>query len=593
MEKVLIVVGAILLIAAAIEVGPRVHVPGALLLVVIGSAIGLIPPVPEVHIDPEWILVGVLPPLLYSAAVQMPTMDFRRDFRAISALSVLLVVISAFLLGAFFWMVLPGIGLATGVALGAIVSPTDAVATGIAKRLGVPSRVIAVLQGESMLNDASALVLLRAAVAAMAASISFGGVVVNFGFAVVVAVLIGGFVGWLNLRVRARIRDAAVSTAISFTVPYLAYLPTEELGASGLVAAVTAGLVTGAGAVGHLTPSHRISDTQNWHMVEMIAEGGVFLLMGLELWGLLRDVHRDHDGILHAVWLGLAALAVIVVIRAIWMVPMVWWLERSRRRGDAIRPMLENYTVTPTAGSGDAPNVVRRKLSRWKWRARFTRSRTPAELPAVSPETAVRINARITRALADLDYYDDAPLGAKEGAILVWAGMRGVVTLAAAQTLPEDTPERPLLVLTAFVVAAASLLLQAGTLPWLIRSLRLPDRTATDIAERKALRAALDRLAQEVMATSVKVQEVPWLRARIEQATREAEESDDGVGGGATTGLSFADRAEVRKVRREIIKAQRDELLNLRREGNYSSAALSRMLKQLDAEELALYPQTG
>ncbi|MDF3282506.1 cation:proton antiporter [Gordonia sp. N1V] len=628
MEKILIVVGAILLIVAVTEIAPRIRVPAALALVVIGAAIGIMPIVPALHLDPEWILVGVLPPLLYAAAVQMPAMEFRRDFGTISALSVLLVLVSALALGFFFWVVVPGIGLATGVvvpgiglatgvALGAIVSPTDAVATSIAKKLGVPSRVTAVLEGESMLNDATSLVLLRAAIAATAATISFWGVLVNFVYAVVLAVAIGAVVGMLNLRVRARVHDPAVNTAISFTVPFLAYLPTEELGASGLVAAVTAGLITGAGATRFLTPRHRISDTQNWRMVAMLAEGGVFFLMGLELFGLMGDVVNEHNGVQHAVWLGLAALGVALAIRAVYIVPLVWWVDRRRQRGEAMRPILENYTATATAGASKRDDArVRRRFTRWRRRFHLRRHPDPDKTSptTMSPETAGRINARITRALADIDYYDDAPLGRKEGVIMVWAGLRGVVTVAAAQTLPDDTHSRSLLVLTAFVVAAASLLLQGGTLSWLIRRLRLPDTVEDKRAERLRLRADMDATMQAAMAQSEVVREIPWLRARIEQATREAEDigeedADDEdmidgdrseganpgpvIGTGATYGLNLAERAQMRAVRREIIAVQRARLLSLRREGSYSSEALSRVLNQLDAEEISLELQGG
>lgn len=597
MEKILIVVGAILLIVAVIEFSPRIRVPSALSLVVVGAAIGILPIVPAVHLDPEWILVGVLPPLLYSAAVQMPAMEFRRDFGAISALSVLLVVISSVVLGVFFWAVVPGIGIATGIALGAIVSPTDAVATSIAKKLGVPSRVTAVLEGESLLNDATALVLLRAAVAATAASVSFGGVVVNFAWAVAAAVVIGTIVGMLNLRVRARIGDPAVNTALSFTVPYLAYLPTEHLGASGLVAAVTAGLITGAGSARFLPPAHRISDAQNWRMVEMLAEGAVFFLMGLELFGLMGDVADEHDGAIHAAWLGLAGLGIALVIRAIYVAPTVWWLDRRRKRGQKLRPVLESFTATPTLATSPAQHSpVGRRVSRWRWRARFRRYRDPdlTELSEVSPETAGAINARVVRALADIDYYDDTRIGPKEGTIMVWAGLRGVVTVAAAQTLPADTPSRSLLVLAAFVVAAASLLIQGGTLSWLIRRLRLPDTTADDRAERVSLRREMDRAMRTAMQESERIREIPWMRDRIEQATREAEEdSEQGAGTGPTSGLSSTERAQMRTVRREIITAQRRHLLRLRHEGSYSSEALSRMLRQLDVEELGLDLQAG
>ncbi|MFC6345164.1 cation:proton antiporter, partial [Nocardioides hankookensis] len=181
--------GASGLVAAVTAFASRLGVAAPLLLVVVGVVASLLPGVPEVDIDPEWVLIGVLPPLLYSASVSMPAMDFRRDFTAIGSLSVVLVVVSAVVVGAFLAAVVPGIELRTGIALGAIISPTDAVATTIVKRLGVSPRVIAVLQGESLLNDATALVLLRSAVAATAFSV--WGVAWDFVLAVVVAVAIG------------------------------------------------------------------------------------------------------------------------------------------------------------------------------------------------------------------------------------------------------------------------------------------------------------------------------------------------------------------------------------------------------------------
>ena len=184
-----------------------------------------------------------MPPLLYSASVSMPALNFRREFGAISGLS--FVVVSSLVVGAAFAWLIPGLGLAWGIALGAIVSPTDAVATSIVKRAGAPSRVVTILEGESLLNDAIALVIMRAAIAGAAVSVSLWGVLYSFVYSIAVARIVGFVVGHLNLLVRARVEEASVNTAISFTVPFLAAIPAEELGASGLVAAVVAGLITG------------------------------------------------------------------------------------------------------------------------------------------------------------------------------------------------------------------------------------------------------------------------------------------------------------------------------------------------------------
>jgi CPA1 family monovalent cation:H+ antiporter len=245
MEWLFIGVVGLLVIAGATALGPRLRISAPLILVIMGIGVSFLPFVPDIGISPEWILAGVLPPLLYSASVSMPSMNFRREFGAIGGLSVALVVASSVLLGLLFAWVIPGLGLGWGIALGAIVSPTDAVATSIVKRTGISPRVIAILEGESLLNDATALVLLRTAIASVGAAISFWGVVGNFAFSVIVAIVIGYVVGRLNLIVRGHVSDATVNTVISFTVPFIASIPAELLGASGLVAAVVAGIIPG------------------------------------------------------------------------------------------------------------------------------------------------------------------------------------------------------------------------------------------------------------------------------------------------------------------------------------------------------------
>jgi NhaP-type Na+/H+ or K+/H+ antiporter len=164
MDPLVAAVLGVVAIVAVNSLAPRVGVAAPLVLVLLGVGVSFLPFVPAIEVEPEWILGVVLPPLLYSSAVSMPTMDFRRDFRIISTLSVVLVVVSAVVVGFVVSWLVPDVGLAAGIALGAIVSPTDAVATSIVRRAGVSPRIVTVLEGESMLNDASALVVLRAAI---------------------------------------------------------------------------------------------------------------------------------------------------------------------------------------------------------------------------------------------------------------------------------------------------------------------------------------------------------------------------------------------------------------------------------------------
>jgi CPA1 family monovalent cation:H+ antiporter len=547
MTVLIVAVLGVLAIAGATALGRRWGVATPLLLVAVGIGVSLLPFVPAVEIEPEWILAGVLPPLLYSASVSMPGMDFRREFTAIAGLSVLLVVLSSVILGAFFAWVIPDLGLAWGIALGAIVSPTDAVATSIVKRLGVSPRVVAILEGESLLNDATALVLLRAAIAGTAATVSLWGVLGNFAFAVIVAVIIGLIVGKLNLVVRARVKDATVNTVISFTVPFIASIPAELLQASGLVAAVVAGLVTGRGAIRVLSPQHRLSDSQNWRTVELILEGAVFLTMGLELTAIIGDVEADHAGIGVAIGLAASALVLTILVRAAFVGPLLAALQGSARRRARMKPRLATMQDRL-----EKPESERGELRR------------PGARRAASQARIDRVRSTVRRMLADIDYLVAQPLGWREGSIVVWAGMRGAITLAAAQTLPIDTPSRSVLVFIAFLVAGGSLLLQGGTLARVYSWVRpAPVDPAVEGLERVRLMALLDRAAED---------------ARAADAGRERNEPGDIRWPGE----------ESKRLNLAIIAAQRTALLNARDDGAFSAASLGAALAVLDADQLSL-----
>lgn len=334
-------------------------------------------------------------------------------------------------------------------------------ATSIAKKLGISPRVITMLEGESLLNDATALVLLRSTVAAAALGFSFWGTVGQFAWGVLVAVVIGVAVGLLQLRVRRWIADPAANTAVSFIIPFVAYLPTEELGGSGLVAAVAAGLVASQGATRWLTPEQRMSDQVNWRTIELLLEGAVFLIMGLELRDIVTANAQEHAGLGRPVLLALAALGIVLVVRAVYVSGLVALLGRRARSSRRERLIAIGERIDQMDASGE---LVTR-----------TRGAEPDPDPEKRARRLSMFRSRVTRGLNDLDDYQASPLGWKQGVVIVWAGMRGVVTLAAAQTLTtDDTELRPLLVLIAFLVALISLLLQGLTLPLVIRWLRIP-----------------------------------------------------------------------------------------------------------------------
>ncbi|TKR22605.1 sodium:proton antiporter [Cellulomonas hominis] len=601
------VIGAVAVVTVT-ALAPRVGVSAPLLLVALGVAISLVPAVPAVEIEPEWILGIVLPPLLYATSVSVPTMDFRRDLTAISGLSVLLVVATSVVLGVIFSWLIPDVSLATGIALGAVLSPTDAVATSIVRKSGVSPRIVTVLEGESLLNDASALVLLRSAVAATAASVTLWEVATDFIYAVVVAVAIGGLVGKVSLWVRTRMADPHLTTAVSFIVPFVAYIPAEHLNASGLVATVSAGLVAGAGSV-RLRPQDRIAEAANWRTLELLLEGAVFLVMGLELYGLVAEVRADHGHLWAAVGLGALSAAVVLVVRTGYVAYLLSRLSRRARRGVTVRGYLTALNERPerlatltredlaehrlpgAPPAGAAPRATTAPVDATKVRRVLGRRRPRLGRDDAPESRGVRLRYRITRRIADIDYLQAEHLGPREGAILVWAGMRGVVTLAAAQSLPRETPHRALLVLVAFIVAAGTLLVQGGTLGWLVRRLGLGRDGADD-------RAEVDRLVGEMSTAAAALLGDPDLRrpdgtpydpSVLDKARRIAERQGGEVDEDEDAAEDRASAAaQVRELRLAVLDAQREALLKVRDLGTASSGALTEALRVLDADQISL-----
>jgi NhaP-type Na+/H+ or K+/H+ antiporter len=574
MEMLILALAGVTVIALATAIAPRVRIAGPMILVAVGIIVGLIPGVDVPEIDPEWILVGVLPPLLYAAAVRLPAIEFRRDFGPIAGLAFILVVVSSLVLGGFFMQVIPGIHPAIAVALGAILSPTDAVATSIAKRAGISRRVVTMLEGESLLNDATALVLLRTMVAAAVAAtattvdetaVDGVGFLPAFIWGVLVALIVGALIGFLTLKVRARVSHSAASTALAFVVPFLAYLPTEELGGSGLVASVVAGIVTGQGAARNLSPTQRRNDEATWSTVEVMLEGAVFLLMGLELKAIVDGNVSDNDGI----WLGLtlaaAAFVIIVLVRAAYVTLLVWL--QGKRASSAQRKRLQELSTHLDTVLADPDTLGKKNID-----------------PKRMQRRANSMRRRIARSLRDLDYYQATALGWKHGAVIVWAGMRGVVTLAAAQTLPRDTPERDLIIFIAFAVALGSLAIQGLSLPLVVKWLRFPQSENNEEDAREEQSALNDELwsaAEAALAspTLARRNGTPFPEDMLAQVRARMRTSADDE--------SATSRRDILELRLATIAAQRTRLNELSR-GAYSTDALRHALAELDADELSI-----
>lgn len=308
----------------------------------------------------------------------------------------------------------------------------------------------------------------------------------------IVAVIVGALAGWLNLYVRGKIKDRTVGTLLSFTAPFVASIPAEMLHASGLVAAVVAGLATSYLGPRMLPPQHRFSDGQNWASVQLILEGLVFVTMGLQLPDFVGDVRLDHTSVRVSLAIAALALFITLAVRAIYVLPLVIKLRKDAARNKRARPKLaelhdrlDNVASTDDYRAKGAISGAQRRFSSNR-RVRVTGAELRRSIKAGHPPENVfsaqqisRYTRRLGRFLADTEYLRRHPLGKRETVILVWAGMRGAVTVATAQTLPLDTPMRPLVVLIAFLVAIVSLMAQGLTVAPLgkrmYRDLPVPD----------------------------------------------------------------------------------------------------------------------
>ena len=332
--------GLLVATGALLALAPTLRLPLPILLVLGGVVLGFIPGLPKVELPPEVVLVAVLPPLLYSGAFFTSLRDLRQNRRAISLLAFGLVAttMAAVAVVAHEWI---GLSWAVAFTLGAIVSPTDALAaTEIASRLGAPRRVVSLIEGESLVNDGSALVLYKAAVgAAVGGTFSLldtsGRVVLN----VAGGIAIGLAVGWVVRQVRRRLDDPPVEVAIAVLSGYLAYLPAEAAGVSGVLAAVTIGVYMGWHTPELTTERTRLTGDAFWEILVFLVNALVFVLVGLQL----RRIIDTLSGLSSPKLTGYAALvcATVIVVRIVWVPVFAYlprWAFRSIREHDPYPP---------------------------------------------------------------------------------------------------------------------------------------------------------------------------------------------------------------------------------------------------------------
>ncbi|THF68518.1 Na+/H+ antiporter [Deinococcus sp. Arct2-2] len=545
MNEIALVFGLMAAVAALATAASRLRIPYPVLLVLGGLALAFVPGLPRVALKPDVIFLLFLPPLLFAGAYGASWRDLRDNARAIGMLAIGLVLVTTVAVAVVAHLV-AGLPWAAAFVLGAVVSPTDAIAaTTIAQRLGVPSRIVTVLEGESLVNDATGIVAYRIAVGVAAGTVAFSplaaGVQVLVG--AVGGLLVGVVSGWLTIRVLRALDDAPVEAVVTLLAPFLAYVTAEQgpgfvwhgfLGLpgepyfSGVLAAVVAGLYVGRNIPLAMSSASRLKLNALWDVLTFVLNGLAFILIGLQLPAITAGLGRYTPANL--------MLSATVVCLTVLLIRVLWVILAS---------------YVPHA---------------------------------------------LFRGPRDLDPYP--PL--RNVAVVSWAGMRGVVSLAAALALPlttgagETFPGRDLILFLTFSVILATLVVQGLSLPLIIRRLGL---TADGLAEREELSARVEA-AQAALTRLGELESEVWVRAETAGRVREmynnrrtrflaqsqtpGPEADD-------EGRAWTVRAlDYQRLIGELVQAQRAALLRMRDDNHISDEAFRRVQRDLDLEEAQL-----
>ncbi len=552
MELILVVVGAIVVTAMAHQRG----LEPALIIVLVGIAASLVPGFEAPELDSHILLTIVLPPLLYSAALDFSFPTFVRNIKPILGLGVGLVLVTAFTVAAVSaWLVVVPLTFGTALVLGAIVAPPDAVtAVAVGRKLGLPKRVMAILTGESLINDAAALTLFLVAVAQVAGTHTFiENPVLLFAYSAAVGPAVGAALGYVTLWIRKQLNNPGLETIQGLVVPFAAFIAAEELHASGVLAVVVAGFVVGSGTVsaGYQT---RLQERYVWHSVDVLLEAFVFAYIGLHLRFVLEDLREQHESLAEVAVASAVVLVIVLVIR-----PLSVFLMFGR--GVLLRHVDRRLSVpVPVSGGRGALGTKKRGKPPGKWTSMI----------------------------------DHRSLTWQQNVVVSWTGMRGVVTLAAAAGVPltvaggEPFPERATIQAIAFAVAVGTLLLQGWTLPPLIRRLQVAapeDDQVYDRAETRKAERIVHDAADDVLAAfganppqGLDPRVLADIRDTIARHSQDADEMPDPE--------AHTLRAEVFSgLYRDVLAAQRAALIDRRDTGHIDDEAVRAMLERLDLQE--------
>jgi Na+/H+ antiporter len=539
-QTLLFILGAVAIIVAMRWIAEKTGLPAAALLTIAGITYALLPG-PNLELEPELVMTYVIPPLLYSAALDSSLLDIRRHARTVISLSVLLVLATALLIGVGIDLWVGGATLAAGVALGAAVAPPDPVAAlAVGRRAGLPGKLITLIQGEGLLNDATALTILTVAIAAAdGGGFSVPSATMQFFVAAIGGVVAGVVVAFVVRYLRPLRKDPLTANAISLATPLAAYVFAESVHVSGVLAVVVAGLIIGHDSSRHSVAASRLQTGAVWRLVDFLLEGLVFLLIGQQLPAVVDELSNySMSTIITAV---AVTVGVTLVLRPVWLI-LTQLLPRSlhlRLGGEA-------------EVEGDATGARTR-----------------------DPEKA---------------------LTGREVTALSWAGTRGVISLAAIFTLPASVPHRDLLHFCAFVVVLVTLLGQGLTFAPLVHWLGLRANKTDEARERNEARsasvqAALDRLddIQAEKHDHVEDQAIASMRKQLEVRLERYRRRLDMLEKADSDEVPISPQYEAAlMVRRMVIEAQREELLRWRDAGNLNDEGLRTLERELDHEERLL-----
>lgn len=495
----------------------RVAIPPAVVLLLGGCVIAVAGKrVPDM--DPNLLLAAVLPPLLMSSSFYTAWKEFRDELGTIVSLVLGAVVFTTVAVAVAVHAFNPGLSWAACFALGAIVSPPDAVAAkAILQRNPLPARLVAVLEGESLVNDASGLLLYQMAVsAALATTVTVTSATGLFFSLTLIGVVLGFVCGHAMCWVLPRLHDAMLGIVVTFVMAWASYGIAEALGGSGVLSVVTCGLVLGVRQHRVFDAAMRIKAKATWEAIVFVLDALVFILIGLALHGILARVNHESTVLIAGLRVALPATLAAIAARLLWVFGALWLPGRLRAKSSGGRA--------------------------WSF---------------------------------------------SEAVVLGWAGMRGVVSLAAALALPGNFPGRDLIIFSTFLLIIATLVLQGGSLAPLIRLLKLRPAARHTMSEHEAR-------AHTFGASLSALEEIGKRASGVERTTlkRLFAEYQIRVSANENAHASGAERVEHRarflRVELELVGVSREALLGLHRDGKVDDAVLHRIESELDFEELRL-----